>query len=238
MSSVHDATAVIADRRKRGRRRRWIVIGVAAALVALVAGGIWAVFFSSLLALRTVAVTGTTIVSDEEVQRVAAAPVGRPLARVAERPVAERVATLPQVQSVTVRRHWPHTLDVAVKERTPAFALARGDRWLLVDATGVAFLEVAQRPEGFLPATAPDNDPSLLRGLAAVTAGLPPELRTQVETVEAKSADTITLKLKGREVVFGSADQVEVKAKVALALLASTKAAWIDVSAPGHPATR
>lgn len=238
MSQVHDATSLLRGRRRQRRTRRLVVGGAGLAVALVVVAGLWAVLFSSLFALRTVAVSGTQVLTPEQVQAAAGAPLGTPLARVGERPIAERVAGLPQVESVTVRRHFPHTLDVRVVERRPAYAVEADGRWLLVDAAGIAYLSVQERPGSLVQVAAPTNDPALLQAVAGVMAMLPPGMAADLESIEARSADTITLKLRGREVVLGSSADLDLKLQVAQALLQGTKAAWIDVSAPGHPATR
>ncbi|GAB3623381.1 hypothetical protein GCM10027418_14640 [Mariniluteicoccus endophyticus] len=239
MSSVHDATSLLADkRRRRARRRLRTLLGGLLGLV-LVGVATWALLFSSLLALTEVRVEGTHAVSADEVRTAAAAPMGRSLLRVQERPVAERVAGLAPVDHVTVSRRLPHALQITVVEREPVFAVARGTSWALVDPKGIPYLEVNEKPEALVPAFAGSEDGALLKAVGQVVNGLPPQLRDRLEKVEAKSGDTITLKLKeGREVVVGSADELELKMKVAATLLQATPAKWIDVTAPGHPATR
>lgn len=238
MSQVHDATSLLRGRRRQRRNRRLVVGGAALAAALLVILLVWAVLFSPCFALRTVAVSGTQTLTADQVASAARAPLGTSLARVGERPIAERVAGLPQVESVTVRRHFPHTLDVRVVERRPAYAVQADGRWLLVDAAGIAYLLVTERPEGLVPAAAPADDPALLKALADVAVRLPPAMAAELESIEARSADTITLKLRGREVVLGSSADLDLKLRVAQTLLQGTKAAWINVSAPGHPATR
>lgn len=238
MSSVHDATARIALKSRTRRRRRLVIGGIVAAVIALCALAVWLVGFSNVFAAHKVEVVGVSTVAPEEVSQTAAVPLGRPLVRLDEREIADRVATMPQVQRVTVRRAVPDRVIITVVERTPAYALARGDKWLLVDGAGVAFREVGERPAGMVVAYAPETDAPLLKGLAIVAQAMPPELGRQIEKIEAKSADTITLHLPGRQVLLGSSDQINDKLRVAEGLLRATKAKWIDVTSPGHPATR
>ena len=55
----------------------------------------------------------------------------------------------------------------------------------------------------------------------------------------AEAVDRITLTLEGgRTLVWGSAEESELKAEVAAALFASVEAEVYDVSAPRHPTTK
>lgn len=239
MSSVGDLSHHRRDRRLRDRRRRLLISGIAALLVVLLLAAGWLVWFSSVFALKQVQVTGTSLLTPDEVTATAAAPLGRPLARVAEQPIADRVATLPQVQQVRVVRGWPTTLRIEVTERQPAFLINRDGRWLLVDGDGIGFVSVTERPEQLIEVRTGLNQPPALKEVARVTGSLPEDLVSQVDRVEAPGQDSIKVVLRdGREIFYGNGADAELKGQVAGALLRGTKAKWIDVSAPGHPATR
>lgn len=239
MSSVGDLSRLRRGRARATRRRRLRLIAIVAAVVLVLGATGWLVWFSPVLALKQVSVTGTSLLTTDEVTRQAAAPIGRPLVRVAEQPIADRVAQLPQVESVHVQRRWPSGLAIEVTERRPAYAIAREGRWLLVDGSGTGFVSLAERPEKLIEVRTPISDPATLALLAKVTGSLPEDIQEQLDHVEAPRPDAIKLVLREeREIFFGSGADAELKIQVAGALLRATKAKWIDVSAPGHPATR
>jgi cell division protein FtsQ len=162
-----------------------------------------------------------------------------PLVEVDTKAVAGRVARLPGVASVQVSRGWPHTVEVAVVERT-AVALARTPQGVtLVDATGAAYQQAPEVPPA-LPmlgfgAVGPD-DPSTRAALAVLEA-LPPDLRGQVTTVDVDNAatePTIRLGLGERQVLFGSTDRADRKIAV-LAPLLTQEGSVYDVSSPELP---
>lgn len=237
--TTHPDTTTRLDTRRRGGRRgrrRWIIAG-AAALAVLVGVLVWLVFFSSVLALRAVVVQGTSMLTEDEVLAQAQAPEGVPLARVSERDIAVRVAQLPAVDEVTVRRAWPTTLEIRVTERVPVFGLGTGQEVSLVDAEGAIFR--GPPPQGLLEGSGPTDDPAVLAGAAAVVQALPQDLRVRAEQVTFTSVDAISVELSDNvEIFFGSADQAELKGEVALALVRGTNAKHIDVSAPTRPSTR
>lgn len=223
--------------RQPGKRRRGRVIILSAGAVVLIGVLAWLVLFSSVFAVRTVEVQGAALLSSQEVLDQAEAPLGVPLARVSERKIAERVAQLPAVAQVTVRRKLPGTVLILLTERVPVFAIGNGGQAVLVDAAGATFS--GPRGEGLPTGEGSLSDPALLAGAAAVVNALPPDVRIRAATVKFTSRDAITVTLSdGVEVFFGSAEQAQLKGEVALALLRGTSAKRIDVSAPTRPVTR
>ena len=118
-------------------RQRLAVLLVLAAMG--IAGGVaWALLDSSLLAVRSVVVTGTRLVPESEVLAVAGVRPGTPLIRVSTAQVAARVLTIRQVLGVQVTKSWPDRVVIAVRERTSALAVALPSGGFdLIDANGV-----------------------------------------------------------------------------------------------------
>ena len=110
--SSDEQTVRLAQKRFAHRQwaRRWVVwrrVLLAVLGAAAVGLAVWLVFFSSLLAVSGVQVEGVSLLSARQVQRVAAVPVGRPLATVDLGAIAARVENLAPVASVDVSRAWP-----------------------------------------------------------------------------------------------------------------------------------
>lgn len=235
---VSDATARIIERRRKDRRRPWLQIGLGVLVLALLAGAAWLVLLSDVLGVRQVAVTGNHIVNADDVRRLAEIPVGTPLARADLSGVATRVSGLPAVRSVSVTRAWPNTLDIALTERAPMFAIETPGGYWIADDQGVIFQSVANAPSGLMVASVPTSDPRLLRDLGTVLSALPGELRSRVRQVSAETPDSITLLLSGgATVIWGSAEQSELKAQVIVPLLKQPGTRY-DVSAPSFPTVR
>jgi cell division protein FtsQ len=127
-------------------RQRLAVLLVLAAMG--IAGGVaWALLDSSLLAVRSVVVTGTRLVPESEVLAVAGVRPGTPLIRVSTAQVAARVLTIRQVLGVQVTKSWPDRVVIAVRERTSALAVALPSGGFdLIDANGVVVQSAALRP--------------------------------------------------------------------------------------------
>ncbi len=168
----------IAVRRHAGRRRL-LIAGILAGALSLGAGGL-ALLHSSLLAVRTVRVTGVTHTSRARV--LSAAHLSRLMIDVKGASAAQRIERLPWVADARVERHWPSSVQISVTERKPVgvvalpgaavgppgaavgpqaeavappgggsrTAPAGGSLWALVDRTGRVLADVSQPPPGLV----------------------------------------------------------------------------------------
>jgi cell division protein FtsQ len=208
-------------------------------LVLLAGGAVWVLWFSTLLVLRTVVVTGSTIRPDAEIRQVAALPIGRPLVAVDLDAARQRVAGLPSVAQVRVRREWPHTVRITVQEREAVALVPDGDRYAEVDRSGVRFNTVNAVPPGVpLVLAPPGTTHAALDAALAVATTLPPSTLRQVRSITASGPNDVTLTLSSAAVVhWGGPTDTGRKAQV-LGLLLRTGARSYDVSAPDAPAYR
>jgi cell division protein FtsQ len=213
--------------------RRWTVLLVFLSIVGLV----YILLFTSVMGVRSVDVEGIKGLTADEVRSVAAVEMGKPLIRLDTTEIAKRVATLPRVGEVDVRRSWPSTVEIVISERTPVAIARRPDGVHLIDEAGVDYAVNPQPPAG-LPAldlaTIGPDDPST-RATVEVLAKIPQQLRNQVVTLSAKTPGSVQLALgDGRTVRWGNAQNSERKAMVLAALLTRPGKVY-DVSAPDLP---
>ncbi|HTF12233.1 MAG TPA: FtsQ-type POTRA domain-containing protein [Asanoa sp.] len=222
---------------RRARRRRvraalpWLVGAASLAVLGLLA---WAIFGSSLLGVRAIAVDGTSLVTADEVRAAAAVRTGAPLPRLDLDAVAARVGTLPAVEKATVTRNWPDGLTIVVLERTAEAVVPQGKRFLVVDRFGVVFQDLNRRP-AHLPLVRladPRGNSDAASGAVAVIAALSSGVRRQLVDVSVAGPAQISLRLSGgRTVVWGDASRNADKATVTTALL-QRDGKTIDVSDP------
>jgi len=238
-TKVVPAGARLAARKRaeRAGRRRVLLRRTAIALAALLPVGLlgWVVLASPLLAVRSVAVTGTSRLTAAQVLAAADVAPGTPLALVDAGAVIRRVEALRPVADVQVTRGWPGTLRLRVVERRPAAAVRTGTGYLLVDDHAVGFATVTALPPGLvrLQVTHLDpRDPSS-RAALAVLDELPQPLRRTVRLVRAASPAGVTLVLAdGRSVLWGGVGDASLKA-TALRVLLRMPGRVFDVSRPG-----
>ena len=218
--------------------RRRVVLIVALALVLVVAAG-YAVFFSPLLVAEHVTVTGNRQVRRAEVIAAAQVESGKPLVRQDLDAIAQRTLALPAVETATVVRKWPRTIEIAVSERRPVLAVPDLNGYALVDRNGVAYQPSRSVPDGVVVADVIITDQRLLREVAIVGSALPGSLRKKASSLAATDPDRITLVLKsGVRVNWGNSTDSPLKADIVIALLKRKPTASIDVSSPHNPAAR
>jgi cell division protein FtsQ len=236
---------------RRDLRRRRAVLLALIVLTLPAGGGTYAVYGSSWFRATRVAVSGNQQLTAAQIERAAAVPLGGALVSVDTAAVRRRLlAVLPRIGAVSVERSWPHTIRVAVTERTPSAVLESGVKFTEVDREGVRFATVDRAPAGVpVVQLAPDRSGAaaslrqfgtkrLLQAAIAVAGDLPESLRGQATAIRVRSYDGITVELSGgREVMWGSADQGPLKGSVLTALMkAEPDAVHFDVSAPTAPA--
>jgi cell division protein FtsQ len=237
-AKVTDATSRL--KLREGERRRGLAIRVLVwTLSAILAGGlVYVIGFSPVFATGTIAISGVQVLTKQDVLAAAGVSVGTPLATVDTNRVADRVAGLPAVAEVTVARGWPDTLRITIVERRPRLAIPADGGYLLADASGVVFQTVAELPAGLALVVAPTTDRQLLVDVGTVFSALSADTAAKVVRLEAPTRDGIELRLRdGSRVVWGSADQSELKSQVLDGMLPKGGRVF-DVSAPGFPARR
>jgi len=227
---------------RRQWRRRWLtwkyVVGVLLLLVVVV-GGLWLVLFSQALAVKQVQVAGAEQLSADAVRAAAGDIEGEPLARLDLGGIENRIESVAEVRDAEVTRHWPDTIRIEIQERVAIAVVEIGDELRGLDAEGVVFDRFRHAPDD-LPrvVTVVDARSDALREAAAVVDALPPDLARKVDHVEVATVDQISLVLRDeRTVVWGSADESELKAEVLVPLL-SRPGQTYDVTVPGQATVR
>ena len=131
------------------------------------------------------------------------------------------MGSLAVVKEVDVSRQWPDRVLIEIVEREAIAVVEIGGRLRGMDAEGVVFRDYNRAPPG-LPRVQTDIGTSAeaLREAALVISALPESLTLLVDYLQVTTVDEISLFLKdGRQVVWGSADDSETKAEVAIDLL-------------------
>ncbi|QCB98157.1 FtsQ-type POTRA domain-containing protein [Arthrobacter sp. PAMC25564] len=231
----------------KAKRRKRIFLTTVGILVVLMAGIVATAVYSPLLALRTVTVEGTKLLSAEQVQAALAPLQGKPLPQIGEEDVAALLQPLVQVKAVSTQAHPPATLQVHITERVPVALVRQGTTFQLVDVDGIQ-LSTTTDPDSIpLPVidggggTLPKD---LFQAITGVLGALPADVLAKLSDASAKSVDAVELRLvDGQTIVWGNAGEKELKARVLAALLKApadpkNPVRIYDVSVPRHPVTR
>lgn len=239
--------------RRLGPRRLRMIIILALAVVLLGAGAVWAVYGSQWLRVERVSVSGTRILTPQQVRKAADVPVGKPLISVDTDAIEARLrAKLPRIDSVDVTRSWPHEIGLKVTERKPVLVVQRGRNFVEVDDEGVRFATVSEAPRG-VPLLEWETSSSssaaaslrrfgearLAREAVKVAGALPAAVARDTRVVKVRSYDDISLELSGgRTIAWGNSEKGAAKARTITALIkASPDARHFDVSVPTAPAS-
>lgn len=217
-------------------RRRLIVLGAAVLAVLLV----WIVWFSPVLAVRSVQVDGAGAGLSGSVRAVADDEVGEPMLRADLAGVAARVDRIAEVRSVEVTRGWPSTLTVTVRERTPVVVVARGGQRQLVDSTGAEYAEATAADARRLPVVQLDAKASGedAAAVARVMAAIPEGDRDQVSDLRLDSIGQVGFVIDGLRVSWGSSGKSTAKGKALKTMRPIAKkegSSRLDLSTPGRP---
>lgn len=225
---------------RRSRRRRITILVSVLSLVltgVLVTGAV----YSPLLSLTTVTVEGSSRVSADSVKSAIKDQVGKPLATIDFDRIKRQLSKFRLIRSYVTETVPPDTLIIRITERAPIGLVASSTGFTVVDPAGVEIETATDRPPG-LPLIESGSASKKSPGFAAAVAvllSLPAEVLKKVDTVTAHTTDDVTLGLTGagQSVVWGSAENSALKARVLVALIATQSpnaAVKYDVSAPTH----
>jgi cell division protein FtsQ len=240
-TAVQPAVDRPTHREPRLRPRRWPWVLALVLVLGLAGAAYYVVRWTSVLGLRQVVVAGASGDLAERVRDAVDLSTGTPLITVdTAAVVAEVKAAVPEVETATAIRKWPDTVVVTVTERTAVAATQANGEWWLLDRFGLPYLQVDAKPAKLLAvelATPGPQDRATL-GAIAVIRSLPAGVAGKVQTVVARSAFKITLKLTdGRTVIWGDDSQVKAKATVLPVILEQPGTVY-DISDPTYATVR
>lgn len=236
-----------APRRAGAVRQAVLLWGVLVTLLAAVL--VFLFFFSAAFVVKDVQVEGAEGELAASVVEQADIPHGRPLARVSQARLEERVlAGEKRVRSVSLQRRWPSTIVYGVTLREPALVLRGGGTTWLADAGGVVFETVDKAPHK-LPAVQVAEQPQDLstqtvRGLVELwrLRPDPAQLEGEIGTPTLGANGQVRVKIDQLTVLWGPPVEAEKKWKVVQALIGQDSIdpqgaipQTIDVTIPDTP---
>lgn len=219
------------------RSRIFISCAILIALFGYILG------WSNLLEIRNIEVSGIKgahTLTEKLVIKKSGIKRGDKLARVNSGTVSRALQQLPEIEKVSINRKPLHSVEIAITLRKIDLAIGLpSGRFLLGDASGITFEEVAQAPRGVPVLT---GDRRFLADAMSIYASLPHKLQKQVGVIDLPSRASISLQLRGGLTIFwGGTDDPEAKLSVLAALLAAPenkRARFIDIATPLSPTVR
>lgn len=220
---------------KNARKRLPIVVAGIVVLAAILAV---AAYFLPLVGVSKIDVQGTKNADPAVIEQTSGISSGDNMLRLDTDAAAEKIASVPWVEKVTVSRSWPTTVKVEVTEHQGIAFVKQGSETYAVNANGQIFLQGVQ-PEGAVELKKVDpTNSAAVKGAAMAVASLPPGVQEQIDRVEAETAESIEIFLKdGRRVFWGSAERASEKAEATRVVLTREGKEW-NVSNPAMPTVR
>lgn len=199
-----------------------------------------ATFFTPLLAIQNIEVTGTERMKSETVVKALKVLEGRPLTTISEEEVQKLLAKFALVETFALQAQPPHTLVVKIREREPILVLVQSGKNFLYDAAGVRIDQASGKVTlPFLKLTGDPKDNPRFNAAAELLLSLPIETYAQVFSVEVSEQLTsqLTLKKSNITVIWGDNEQALFKNEVLLSLLQTglANSVVVDVSSPNAP---
>jgi cell division protein FtsQ len=221
-------------------RRRVATVVVLLVIVVGVAVG---TLFTPIFDVDRIVVRGNRVVPADVIRRASGVTVGDTTLLVRTGKVDRRVERLPYVASARVKRVFPGTVIITVRERADAAWTVRPDGTIAVlDASGRVLAAAEVPPVGLARVDGLESVPEPGKRvrptqLPEVMAQLPPGLASQV-TVITTDETGIILRLVGDLVVrLGDAQNIVAKGAVAEAVIARSRPGTrvVDVRVPTSP---
>lgn len=200
----------------------WKAAFVALLVVVLVCVVTWILLGSRLLVVRDIRVTGVERVPAEEVIAAVDVATGTPLLRVDLEESGAGAESLTLVESATVTRGWPATLEVEVVERRPLLAVRAGEEYRLVDGDGVRIEDSPERPDAhpLVRVTGEVEGNDAVRAAADIVERVPDSLIARIHLIDVTEPDMITVEFgDGSLVEWGSPEGTAEKSEILRVLM-------------------
>lgn len=240
----------IRRRRNDVARTRKRKVATALGSVALLALVVWAAFWSPLLSVRDVKLTGATHTTSDEIAAAAGLGSDDNLLLLSADEVVAAARTLPWVADAEVERRLPGTVKVKVVERKPALVVSLGAARWTIDSHGHV-LQTGQSEPG-LPVVGGVEvgeikpgvklDAPVMQEVLATWRSLPKGLAADVQAIFAPTLERISFTLvDGTQIRYGAAERLDAKNEVLQALRKRLDeegrlTSYIDVRVPTSPA--
>lgn len=247
-SSKRGLSAKLSAEAKRftaySRRRRAITITVVSAFSSLLLI-VLATVVTPVLAVEKITISGTDRIKEESVQKALKSQIGKPLPTVNSAEIASLLEKFPLIESFAIVSLPPHGLKIQITERQPIVIIESGGVKYLYDPAGVRVGKATSKdkyPEMAI-AGLPENSKNFAAAIDVLMA-LPASLLERLASIDAKSKDDVTMRLRGysgQRIIWGDGSNSVLKSKVLAALIKNQKKndmVTFDVSSPNAPAVR
>lgn len=198
------------------RRRAALSIGGCIGIVAVLAA---VAPFTPVVPMRGINVHGNHVLTEEYVQQLADIAPDTPMGRVDVRRAAQNIAADPWVETVTVSRDWPSSVDVEVTEHVAVAFIAQDDGTHLIDSNGVDFLVAEPPPQAIELVGAPVEDAEAMAAVVDIAASISERARNEIAAIDVAPLNHVLRTNDGRTIVWGASEDNENKSYALEAVL-------------------
>lgn len=198
------------------RRRAALSIGGCLGIVAVLAA---VAPFTPVVPMRGINVHGNHVLTEEYVQQLADIAPDTPMGRVDVRRAAQNIAADPWVETVTVSRDWPSSVDVEVTEHVAVAFIAQDDGTHLIDSNGVDFLVAEPPPQAIELVGAPVEDAEAMAAVVDIAASISERARNEIAAIDVAPLNHVLRTNDGRTIVWGASEDNENKSYALEAVL-------------------
>ena len=189
---------------QRIRRRRAALsisgcLGIVAVLAAVAP-------FTPVVPMRGINVHGNHVLTQEYVQQLADIAPDTPMGRVDVRRAAQNIAADPWVETVTVSRDWPSSVDVEVTEHVAVAFIAQHDGTHLIDSNGEDFLVAEPPPQAIELVGAPVEDAEAMAAVVDIAASISERARNEIAAIDVAPLNHVLRTNDGRTIVWGASE--------------------------------
>jgi cell division protein FtsQ len=124
---------------------------IAALLLGLFTGGVYAFAQSSFFDLRAITFFGNKHLSEDELKALMGIEEGEKIWRVSLRELAESLSYSPWIKDLSLRKEYPRSLHVRIVEAVPVALLKKGRSMYLIDDEGMELEGLEGESVPFLP---------------------------------------------------------------------------------------
>ena len=211
-------------------RKKPITLSIVAVIViAAVAGAVF--WIIPVLRVNSIEVTGNERVSVEDVIEDSGVAEGDNLLRIDASGAARRIAQQSWVRGVTVSRHFPSTVDIAVTEREVVGYIEHDDSAHLIDHQGHAFL-IDTPPEEAVEIIGAVDDEDAVNAAVAAIATVPNEIRREIAALDVKESHAMELRLHDGRTIYWGVDDANEQKSAALEHVIHREGQHWDISNP------
>ncbi len=179
------------------------------------------------LGVDQVALSGQRFTPDSDIFDAVDLPNARSLLTFDSAAARTRIEALPWIETASISRVFPGSLDIRVTERNAAALWTKGDRAFLIDASGRVLSGVKPGSNVALPRVAGEGAPELAQGLIELMRRYP-KIWGRFELAERVGGRRWTLHLKDHVIIHLGAD------REAVAFAALTSADNLGALLSGH----